>query len=155
MSRSARNRRIAVRGVEPGCARPHLGGCVPVLSTPPQIVARRIRDLAARVVELSGEHDVSTASELAGALAVAVASGDAVIVDLRRATFADSAILGAIVRANRNAQRCCFAVVMPPPGEVSRLFDLVAARSVLLTFPTMRLAVKWCYPALENHHEAI
>jgi len=128
---------------------------VPVLSTPPRIVVRRVRDVPARVVELSGEHDVSTAAELERALARAIATGDAVVVDLRRATFADSAILGAIIRANKDARRCCFAVVMPPAGEVSRLFDLVDARSVLLTFPTIRLAIKWCYPTLDSQHEAI
>jgi hypothetical protein len=120
-----------------------------LLSTPPQIVARRIRGVPARIVELSGEHDASTVPELERTLALAVASGDAVIVDLRRATFADSTILGAIIEANRDARLCCFAVVLPQASEVSRWFGPVDARAALRTFPTMHLAIKWCYPALE------
>ena len=120
-----------------------------MLSTPPKIVARRMRGVRARVVELSGEHDATTVPELQRTLTFAVASGDAVIVDLRRVTFADSAILGAIIRANKDARLCCFAVVMPPPGDVSRWFGLVDARAVRRTFPTMSQAIKWCYPALE------
>jgi anti-anti-sigma factor len=122
---------------------------VNVVSAPPRVVARRISDPPARVVGLSGEHDVSTAPAVARALAFADATGDPVVVDLRHATFADSAILGTIIRASKQAGRRGFAVVMPPPGEVVRLFDLVDARSVLVTFPTLRTAVEWCYPALD------
>ncbi len=112
-----------------------------MLSTPSHVLARRIVDPPARVVALSGEHDLSTVRELDRALAFAVASGDPVVVDLRRATFADSAILAAIIRASKDAGRRSFAVVMSPPGEVARLFDLVDARAVLETFPTLRRAV--------------
>jgi anti-anti-sigma factor len=115
-----------------------------MLLTPPGVLARRISDPPTQVVGLSGEHDVSTAPELERALAAAVASGEPVVVDLRCATFADSAILGAIIRANAEAGRDRFAVVMPPPGEVPRLFELVNARSILVTFPTLRLAADWC-----------
>ena len=120
-----------------------------VVSAPPRVVACRISDPPARVVGLSGEHDVSTAADVERALAVADATGDPVVVDLRHATFADSAILGTIIRASKHAGRRGFAVVMPPPGEVARLFDLVDARSVLVTFSTLRTAVEWCYPRLE------
>jgi anti-anti-sigma factor len=129
-------------------------GVVYVLSAPPRVVARRIGDPPTRVVGLSGEHDVSTAPDLERALTFAVASGDPVVVDLRHATFADSAILGTIIRAQKQAGRRCFAVVMPPPGEVARLFDLVDARSILVTFPTLRLAVGWCYPTLDGPSRA-
>jgi anti-anti-sigma factor len=121
-----------------------------VVSAPPRVVARRISDPPARVVGLSGEHDVSTAPDVERALAFADATGDPVVVDLRRATFADSAILGTIIRASKHAGRRGFAVVMPPPGEVARLFDLVDARSVLVTFPSLRTAVEWCYPRLQG-----
>ena len=120
-----------------------------MLSTPPRVLARRISDPPTRVVGLSGEHDVSTAPELERALAMAVASGDPVVVDLRRTTFADSSILGTIIRASTQAGRHRFAVVMPPPGEVTRLFDLVDARSILVTCRTLRRAVDWCNPPLE------
>jgi anti-anti-sigma regulatory factor len=121
-----------------------------VTSTPPRVVARRISDPPARVVGLSGEHDVSTVPDLERALAFADASGDPVIVDLRHARFADPAVLGAIIRASKQAGRRGFAVVMPPPGEVAKLLDLVDARSVLVTFPTLRTAVEWCYPTFSR-----
>jgi anti-anti-sigma regulatory factor len=72
------------------------------------------------------------------------------VVDLHHATFADSAILGTIIRASKDAGRRGSAVVMPPPGEGAKLFDLVDARSVLVTFPTLRAAVEWCSPRLDG-----
>lgn len=116
------------------------------MSVSPQIVARHITTPPTRVLTVSGEHDRSTVRELEHALTVAVASGDPAIVDLRRATFADSAILAAIVGAHRRAERRCFAVVVPPSGEVARLFELTDARAVLVTFPALRIAIDWCYP---------
>ena len=116
------------------------------MSTSPQIVARHITTPPTRVVALSGEHDRSTVHELEVALTVAVASGDPAIVDLRRATFADSSILAAIVAAHHSAGRRCFAVVVPLSGEVARLFALTDARAVLVTFPALRIAIDWCYP---------
>jgi len=117
-----------------------------VLSVSPQIVARLITTPPTRVVALSGEHDRSTVHELEGALTVAVASGDPAIADLRRATFADSSILAAIVAAHRSAGRRRFAVVVPLSGEVARLIELTDARAVLVTFPALRSAIDWCYP---------
>ena len=117
-----------------------------MFSLSPQVVTRRIISPPARVVALTGEHDMATVPELERALTLAVESGDAVVVDLRRATFADSAILGAIINANKQAGRRCFAVILPQQGEVSRLFELVDARAVLVTFPTLRVALDWCYP---------
>jgi anti-anti-sigma regulatory factor len=130
-------------------------GVVYVATAPPRVVARRISDPPARVIGLSGEHDLSTVPGLERALAFADASGDPIVVDLRRATFADSAILGTIIKASKHAGRRGFAVVMPPPGEVAKLFDLVDARSVLVTFPTLRTAVEWCSPGLETAPRAI
>jgi len=117
-----------------------------VLSASPQIVARLIANPPTRVVALWGEHDRSTVHELEGALTVAVASGDPAIADLRRATFADSSILAAIVAAHRSAGRRRFAVVVPLSGEVARLIELTDARAVLVTFPALRSAIDWCYP---------
>ena len=117
-----------------------------MLSISPQIVARRIFDPPTRVVALSGEHDLSTAKDLEQALTSAVASGDAVIVDLRRVTFADSSVHCVILDAHARAGRGAFAVVLPPFGAVARLFELLDARAVLVTFPTLRPAIDWCHP---------
>jgi anti-anti-sigma factor len=117
-----------------------------VLSVSPQIVTRHITTPPTRVVTVSGEHDRSTVQELERVLRIAVASGDPAIVDLRRTTFADSAILAAVVRAHHRAGRRRFAVIVPPSGEVARLFELTDARAVLVTLPALRMAIDWCYP---------
>ena len=117
-----------------------------MLSVSPQIVTRHITTPPTRVVTVSGEHDRSTVQELERVLRIAVASGDPAIVDLRRTTFADSAILAAIVDAHHRAERRCFAVVVPLSGEVARLFELTDARAVLVTLPALRMAIDWCYP---------
>jgi anti-anti-sigma factor len=115
-----------------------------VISKSPPIVVRRISDPPMHVVALSGDHDVSTLSDLELALTSVVASGKPVVVDLQRATFADSAILCAIINAQHQAGRRRFAIVMPPDGEVTRLFAMVGAAAVLATFSTLRGAIDWC-----------
>ena len=117
-----------------------------MVSKSPQLAARRISDPPVRVIALFGDHDLSTLSDLEQALSVAVDSGDPVIVDLQRATFADSTILGALINAH-NHGRGRFAIVTPLDGEVARLFDLVDATSILVTFPALRVAIDWCHPA--------
>jgi len=118
----------------------------------PQISARRIDTPPVCLITLTGEHDLSTRPDVEVVLTDAVGSGDPVIVDLQPATFADSSILDAIIRAGNAAGRRGLAVVLPGDGEVRRLFDLVGARAVLLTFPTLRLAVEWCYPSAQVQH---
>ena len=114
---------------------------------PPTISHHRVEVPPAWIVALAGEHDLSTTDEVDRVLTAAVASGDPVIVDLQCATFADSSILGAVLGAEKRAGRRGLAVVLPGDGEVWRLFDLVDARAMLVTFPTLREAVDWCYPA--------
>ncbi len=116
----------------------------------PRIVVRSIANPPTQVVALSGQHDLSSVGDVERALKLAVDSGDAVIVDLRRATFADSAILGVIIKARKQAGRRCFAVVLPSPSQITRLFELVDASSMLLTFDTLRRAVEWCHPLFRS-----
>ena len=110
-----------------------------------KIASLRISDPPTHVVALSGEHDISTLPDVEEALAGAVASGEPVIVDLHRATFVDTAILCSIIDAHHQAGgQSCFAVVMSPDGEVTRLFAMVGARSDLVTCPSLRVAIDWC-----------
>lgn len=55
------------------------------------------------VVELVGEGDLALVDELRAALSEALEGDDGVIVDLSRATFADSSILGALIWAHKRA----------------------------------------------------
>jgi anti-anti-sigma factor len=93
------------------------------------------------IVALTGEQDVSTATDVDLILIRTVASGNPVVVDLRGATFVDSSILSAIIRAANQANREGLAVVLPTGGEVPRVFDLVNARSMVMTFATLEEAV--------------
>ena len=97
------------------------------------------------IVALAGEQDLSTAQDVDMILTTAVASGDPVVVDLLNATFADSSILGTILRAAERAGERGLAVVLPGDGEVRRLFDLVGAQSMVSTFATLQGAFDWCH----------
>jgi anti-anti-sigma factor len=56
------------------------------------------------VVALSGEHEAYTADKLARHLAALLTEGVGVSVDLRRATFIDSTVIGVLTAAHRRAQ---------------------------------------------------
>ena len=115
--------------------------------TPPRIVARLVHDPPARIVAPIGEHDVATEPELSTILTATMALGESVVVDMRRTTFADVSILRAIITAHAAAApRRSIAVVLPPRGEVVRLFDLTDARALLPAFASLRPAVTWCHP---------
>jgi anti-anti-sigma factor len=55
------------------------------------------------VIELVGEHDLTTAEETSELLARLVNENDLVIVDLCSATFIDSSVLSYLVKADRQA----------------------------------------------------
>jgi anti-anti-sigma factor len=139
------------RGVETGAPAVHSRKGASVSTLLPQVSYRRIATPPIWIVALVGEHDLSTAPELGRILTEAVASGDPVVIDLQHATFADSSILGAIINARNHAERRGFAVVLPDDGEVRTVFELVDARAMLVTFPTLQRALQWCYPAMGLH----
>jgi anti-sigma B factor antagonist len=55
------------------------------------------------VVALDGEHEAYTADKLARNLAGLIVEGVGVTVDLRRATFIDSTVVGALIAARKRA----------------------------------------------------
>lgn len=55
------------------------------------------------VVAIEGEHDIYTAPALRERLEEALERGGAVVVDLTKATFVDSSVLGALLDARRRA----------------------------------------------------
>ena len=61
----------------------------------------RVTELAEHVwaVELAGEHDLSTADRVEAAIDQVFRSGSTLVLDLSDATFIDSSVLGAILRA--------------------------------------------------------
>ena len=86
------------------------------------------------LVELSGEHDLSTAPGLRMELERALADGASVVVDLSAVSFIDSSVVGVLLNAHRDAadrHGQTLVVVAPPAGTPARLLDFIGARSVM------------------------
>ncbi|MEV0844679.1 STAS domain-containing protein [Streptomyces sp. NPDC049954] len=82
---------------------------------------------AARVVRVVGEADLDTASELDTALSVEPdAARPVTVVDLSRTAFADSTILGVLLRAHARHEEAGRRLVLAGPLEdvLLRLFDV-------------------------------
>ncbi|HEY2635988.1 MAG TPA: STAS domain-containing protein [Solirubrobacteraceae bacterium] len=83
------------------------------------------RSSGALVVAPSGDLDIGTAPELAGALAGA--AGDDVVVDLRAVAFIDSSGVAGVLEARRRAQESGGRLrVVEGPPEVQRVLELVS-----------------------------
>jgi anti-sigma B factor antagonist len=80
------------------------------------------------VVALTGEHEAYTADKLARHLSALLAEGVTVTVDLRRATFIDSTVVGVFIAAHRRAQEAELDFVLQVGGEtgwpVRRLLEV-------------------------------
>lgn len=87
------------------------------------------RDGQTWVVELHGEHDLSTSPGLADALRCVHGSAARVVVDLTGARFIDSSVLAALLHAGEDAGETGgrVAVVAPGASHPRRLLDLVGA----------------------------
>jgi anti-anti-sigma factor len=83
-----------------------------------------------RVIEVTGEHDLSTLQMLRDPLDEALCRASAVIVDLEHATFIDSSVVGVILRAARVADQrlppLVFLVCAPLDSPARRVLDLVS-----------------------------
>jgi anti-anti-sigma factor len=97
------------------------------------------------VVVLVGEHEAFGSARLERQLASLVEEGFAVVVDLSRATFVDSATLLALLRSRRAADERGLGFVLQmdvSTGQyVRRIFDLTRLTSVFATAPTRPEAV--------------
>jgi anti-sigma B factor antagonist len=86
------------------------------------------------LVELSGEHDLSTSPAVRAELDRVLADGASVVVDLSQVTFIDSSVVGVLLNAHRSATHLLgqtLVVVAPPAGTPARLLDFIGAHSVL------------------------
>lgn len=91
------------------------------------------------VVLVSGEQDIYTAPALRDRLDQALGAERGLIVDLTKATFLDSSILGALLEARRQAQERGLGFVVclgdsPEPG-VERILEITGLVPV---FPVVR-----------------
>ena len=117
---------------------------------PPQVEVHR-SGTGAAVVALRGEHDLYGSLSLRRRLDALVSEGRAVIIDLRAATFIDSATIGVLLLAHREAARRGQGFVLVLDGatewplrsilEVTGLIDVFAiAETVEEALNSPRLA---------------
>jgi anti-anti-sigma factor len=109
------------------------------------------------VVLLGGEHDLSSAEALRQSL-VEAAESPGMVVDLDRAEFVDSSILGVLVQAFRDACESGrgFVLVMgdQTPAPVRRVVSLTRLDQVLPTLPDRQAALAAALaPATAVHDE--
>jgi len=102
------------------------------------------RDGDVQVVSLRGEHDISTAPDLRGALERAQAAGDAVVVDLTGVEFVDSTVLQALLQgrdtAGQGAERR-LVLVVPDDGVARRLLSLTNLDELIPAYTTRAEAI--------------
>jgi len=99
------------------------------------------RVTGAAVVELVGEHDVSTVASVAEALE-RIGPEDARIVDLSAATFIDSSILSALVgAASRDGGAAATVMVAPRGSPAERLFELTQAAAAMSIYESTDVAL--------------
>jgi anti-anti-sigma factor len=111
--------------------------------TEPGLISLDLRD-GARVLTLTGEHDLATVPQLQDAIDDASAAGLPVVVDLTRAAFIDSSVIGALIAAGTapdGGSPRYLAVVAPPDGHVARVLETIRIAGVLPTFGSAADAV--------------
>lgn len=86
------------------------------------------------VVELAGEHDVSTAPLVDAAFAQIDAIGSTVVVDFTETSFIDSTVVGELVKRSRRGET--LLLVAPTGSAVRGTLDLIGVTGLLRTFET-------------------
>jgi anti-anti-sigma factor len=102
------------------------------------------REPGLAIVEVCGEHDLSTEAALMRALEEAAAHSN-VLADLSGCTFADSTALTILIKAAQAAQGCGkrFAVVIPPVRrQVARVAEMIGRGEMLALHPTRDSALE-------------
>ena len=99
------------------------------------------RVTGAAVIELVGEHDLSTVASLDDALG-RIRPEEARVVDLSAATFIDSSILTTLVgAASRDGGGAATVMVAPPGSAAARLFQLTRAAAAMSVFESADAAL--------------
>jgi len=102
------------------------------------------RDGDVQVVALRGEHDISTAPDLRGALERAQAAGDAVVVDLGEVEFVDSTVLQALLQGRTSTEQGAerrLVLVVPDDGVARRLLSLTNLDELIPAYTTRAEAI--------------
>jgi anti-sigma B factor antagonist len=74
------------------------------------------------VVEVAGEHDLSTVGQLDDAISHVLAAGSRMVIDFTAASFIDSTILGCVIRGREEASKdeSDDLVIVAPSGTMPR-----------------------------------
>ena len=92
---------------------------------------------SAAVVRLAGEHDLSSAEELAQALGELIAEQRSVVIDLAQATFVDSSILAALLDARERSAEAGLDLRLSMPDAaapaVRRVVELTGLNDAVTT----------------------
>jgi anti-sigma B factor antagonist len=104
------------------------------------------------VVTLHGEHETYGAIAIERRLSGLLQRGRSVVVDLSRATFLDSAVLGALLRARTEAERAGTKFVLVIAGArepaIPRIFEVTGLLRAFRTAPSRGAALQ---AARERH----
>jgi len=92
------------------------------------------------LVSLAGELDLTNVDGLERRLETAVPSADALIVDLNRVVFIDSAALHCFFRLGRARGRSRLALVVEPTAPVARALEIVDLSRAVTVAPTLEAA---------------
>jgi anti-anti-sigma factor len=97
------------------------------------------------IVELHGEHDLSTAPSLHGELATIFTQESTVVLDLSETTFIDSSILSELISAQHlvDDEDKRLAIVAPSERFPARLIDMVSATHLFAIFERRAEALRW------------
>ena len=87
-----------------------------------------------------GEHDISTQAILRAQFDRVREAGGPIVVDLSRAGFIDSTVIGAVVLAWQQGGGD-FALVAPANYEGTRLVELIGIGSLIPVYPTRGAAI--------------
>jgi anti-sigma B factor antagonist len=97
------------------------------------------------ILELRGEHETYSTPRVEADLDALLAEGASIVVDLSTATFLDSTVVAALLRALREAESrgIGFAVVLDDTTgwSVRRLFDLTGLQTVFEVAPDRKRAI--------------
>jgi anti-anti-sigma factor len=92
------------------------------------------------LVALAGELDLTNASGLERRLGTEVGSDTALVVDLNRVVFIDSAALHCFFRLARARGRSRLALVVEPTAPIARALDIVDLGRAVTVAPTLEAA---------------
>jgi anti-anti-sigma factor len=96
------------------------------------------------VLQLVGEHDLSTAPTIEAAFERIAETGTTVVVDFGEASFIDSTVIQALVRSMKRGEN--LLLVVPKRSAASRALELTGVSALLQVFETRDAALRTVLP---------